>query len=194
MIARKPIDDEINQVKTVIGSQKHVAKLTPLRSANSPDPMPILHTSVSCKWTIRSDRAHNTKTETLNLIRHRKGKTPHIVAVVAESLPTRIASIALGTGDIDCVYHFALAELDRAVQHCDFEAQMDMLATLIQGRRLRDISDLPFEFGHLTLAHRGIRHTINPPRIRTTGCRAAILAVETGKIPVLHPFTSRHSD
>ena len=132
MIARKPIDDEINQVKTVIGSQKHVAKRTPLRSANSPDPMPILHTSVSCKWTIRSDRAHNTKTETLNLIRHRKGKTPHIVAVVAESLPTRIAYIALGTGDIDCVYHFALAELDRALQHCDFEAQMDMLATLIQ--------------------------------------------------------------
>ena len=39
----------------------------------------------------------------------------HIVVVTAESLPSRIASIALGTGDLDCVYHFALPELEAAV-------------------------------------------------------------------------------
>ena len=81
-----------------------LAELTPLRSANSL--VPILHASVSCKWTIRSDRSQNARTEGLNLVRNRKGPTPHIVVVVGEPLPARIASIAFGTGDIDCVYHF----------------------------------------------------------------------------------------
>lgn len=37
----------------------------------------ILHASISCKWTIRSDRSQNCRTEALNLIRNRKGKLPH---------------------------------------------------------------------------------------------------------------------
>ncbi|MBO9364254.1 MAG: restriction endonuclease, partial [Roseiflexus sp.] len=64
----------------------------------------MLHASISRKWTIRSDRSQNIRTEAMNLIRNRKGHTPHIVAVTAEPLPTRIASLALGTGDLDCVY------------------------------------------------------------------------------------------
>ena len=70
---------------------------------------------------------------------------PHILAVTAEPLPTRIASLALGTGDLDCVYHFALPELTEAIREIDNEDQMDMLSTLVEGRRLRDISDLPFD-------------------------------------------------
>jgi acetylornithine deacetylase/succinyl-diaminopimelate desuccinylase-like protein len=42
----------------------------------------------------------------LNLIRNRKGHTPHIAAMTAEPLPTRLASLALGTGDLDCVLSF----------------------------------------------------------------------------------------
>ena len=79
----------------------------------------------------------------MNLIRNRKGHTPHIVAVTAEPLPTRIASLALGTGDLDCVYHMALHELEIAVENN--EDQQEMLRTLIDGKRLRDISDLPFD-------------------------------------------------
>jgi len=104
-----------------------------------------MHASVSCKWTIRSDRSQNTRTEALNLIRNRKGKVPIVVAVVFEPLPTRIASIALGTGDLDCVYHGALHELREAVEEIKNEAQKDMLDTLVRGRRLRDISDLAFD-------------------------------------------------
>jgi hypothetical protein len=105
----------------------------------------ILHASISCKWTIRSDRSQNTRTEALNLIRNRKGHLPHIVAVTAEPLPTRIAALALGTGDMDCVYHFALNELQEAIKSIKNEDQMDMLKIMIDGRRLRDISDLPFD-------------------------------------------------
>ncbi len=125
---------------------REVAAYTPLRKINHGDnPVPILHASISCKWTMRSDRSQNTRTEALNLMRNRKGKTPHITAVTAEPLPTRIASLALGTGDLDCVYHMALSELLRAVEQAENEDQLDMLTMLIEGRRLRDISDLPFD-------------------------------------------------
>ena len=121
------------------------AQLTPIRQANLVRQHSILHASISCKWTLRSDRSQNARTEALNLIRHRKGRVPHIVAVTAEPLPTRLAALALGTGDIDCVYHVALPELTKAVEQVENEDQADMLQMLVNGRRLRDISDLPLD-------------------------------------------------
>ena len=129
----------------VVGEGEPICQYSPLRSSNRSDSSLILHSSISCKWTMRSDRAQNIRTEALNLIRNRKGNTPHIVAVTAEPLPTRIASLALGTGDLDCVYHFALPELREAVEEVGGEDQLEMLIGMINGRRLRDISDLPFD-------------------------------------------------
>jgi hypothetical protein len=43
------------------------------------------------------------------------------------------------------VYHFALPELREAVEKTDSEDQLEMLLGMINGRRLRDISDLPFD-------------------------------------------------
>ena len=66
--------------------------------------------------------------------------------MTAEPLPMRIASLALGTGDLDCVYHIALDELKNvcgALPSC--EDQTEMLFTMIDGDRLRDISDLPLD-------------------------------------------------
>jgi hypothetical protein len=144
IVARHPVtDDEINAYQIVVGDSESYGQYSSLRSSNQSDL--ILHASISCKWTIRSDRAQNVRTEGLNLIRNRKGHTPHIVVVTAEPLPTRLASIALGTGDLDYVYHFALNELIEAVRQTHHEAQLDMLITLIEGRRLRDISDLPLD-------------------------------------------------
>lgn len=146
VIGRWPVTDaEVNQDQPVIEPDAQIARLTPFRALEARPTWAILHASISCKWTIRSDRSQNARTEALNLIRNRKGRLPHILAVTAEPLPTRIASLALGTGDLDCVYHFALYELEQAIKEVDNEDQMDMLQTLIQGRRLRDISDLPFD-------------------------------------------------
>ena len=137
--------EEVNAFQTVLDGPS-VASLTPFLDSNQSSDVSFLHASVSCKWTIRSDRSQNTRTEALNLIRNRKGNLPHIVAVTAEPLPMRIASLALGTGDLDCVYHFALNELREV---CDTllggEDQSEMLETMIRGNRLRDISDLPFD-------------------------------------------------
>lgn len=145
VISRKPVDDkEINKKKTLVNEEDKIASLTPLRIDNN-EGIEILHASISCKFTIRSDRSQNTRTEALNLIRNRKGNLPHIVAVTGEPLPTRISALALGTGDLDCVYHFALYELRKALEELDNEDQLDMLNTMIESRRLRDISDLPFD-------------------------------------------------
>ena len=145
VIGRKPLSDsEINKKKIILGGGP-ISVLTPLRNNNYQSPKPILHASVSCKWTIRSDRSQNTRTEALNLIRNRKGKTPHISCVTAEPMPTRLASLAMGTGDIDCVYHMALQELISSVNESGNEDQGEMLDTLVNGKRLRDISDLPFD-------------------------------------------------
>ena len=95
--------------------KEHVATFSPLLNDAINGAAPILHASVSCKLTIRSDRAQNARLEALNLIRTRKGRVPNIAFVTAEPLPSRIASLALGTGDVDCIYHVALYELVEAV-------------------------------------------------------------------------------
>ena len=153
VIARFPVEDvEINNSRNgdsrnVVDEQSRAARLTPLRAANhdDDDPRLLLHASISCKWTIRSDRSQNTRTEALNLVRNRKGHLPHIAAVTIEPMPTRLAALAMGTGDLDCIYHAALPELRKAIEGIDNEDQLDMLNMMEKGRRLRDISDLPFD-------------------------------------------------
>ena len=143
-VSRMPVsDDEINLNQMIV--DENVSRYSPLRASNKIKLVPILHASISCKWTIRSDRSQNTRTEALNLIRNRKGNLPHVVSVTAEPLPTRIATLALGTGDLDCVYHFALNELLESVQEVNNNDQLDLLMTMINGKRLRDISDLPLD-------------------------------------------------
>ena len=134
------LDAAINAEQPIVGDLGLVEH-TPLQEQNAS--LPIMHASVSCEWTLRSDRAQNARTEGLNLIRNRKGKTPHIVVVTGEPLPSRIASLAFGTGDLDCVYHFALPELRSAASGSATEREL--LDTLVNGSRLRDISDLPFD-------------------------------------------------
>ena len=94
---------------------------------------------------MRSDRAQNSRTEALGLIRNRKGHLPHIAVITGEPLPSRLASLALGTGDIDCLYHFALYELIEAVKQTGAEDSIELMNILIEGKRLKDISDLPLD-------------------------------------------------
>ncbi|WP_334065385.1 NgoMIV family type II restriction endonuclease [Limimaricola cinnabarinus] len=138
---KRESDANINSAGDLVDSV--IAKHTPLRSANGKKS--ILHASISCKLTIRSDRVQNTRSEALNLVRNRKGKLPHMVAVTAEPLPGRIAAIALGTGDMDCVYHFALPELLETLRVQKRDESLELVETMIEGQRLRDIADLPLD-------------------------------------------------
>jgi hypothetical protein len=134
-------DDAINANGVLVDA--NVSTFANLRKANGG--APLLHASISCKWTIRSDRAQNARSEALNLIRNRKGRLPNIMVVTAEPTPSRLASIALGTGDIDCVYHFALYELQATLRELDMQDAEELLAVMVNGKRLKDISDLPLD-------------------------------------------------
>jgi len=142
IVSRRPIDDQAFQ-DVGLTLDGDLARQSPIRASNSR--LPLMHASVSCKWTMRSDRAQNSRFEALSLIRSRKGRVPHIVVVTGEPLPSRLASLALGTGDIDCVYHFALPELQRAVAEVNQEEAQNLLRLMVEGNRLRDISDLPID-------------------------------------------------
>lgn len=141
LVARRPLGDtEINKNSDLVGADGFVS-FSPLRLVNNQ--RLILHATVSCKWTMRSDRAQNARTEALNLMKNRKGRVPHIVVITGEPTPGRIASLAYGTGEIDCVYHFALHELTEAIRNDSSDDEA--LSAMIEGKRLRDISDLPFD-------------------------------------------------
>lgn len=146
VISRMPEEDDfINQPELIVNDEYGCASII-RRKVNE---LPILHASVSCKWTMRSDRAQNARSEALNLIRNRKGPVPHITVVTAEPMPSRIASLASGTGDIDCVYHFALNELIESIEEIENKKarnnQKAILQIMTQKKRLKDISDLPLD-------------------------------------------------
>lgn len=156
VIARQPEPDTVINNGALLVDDK-VARHASIRTANNS--LPILHASVSCKWTLRSDRAQNARSEALNLIRNRKGRLPHIVVVTAEPTPGRIASLALGTADLDCVYHIALPELRASIalllaaasaggvqkRTAALRRALELLDTMSEGKRLRDIADLPLD-------------------------------------------------
>jgi len=142
LVVREPEPDEfINAGQSIVDGV--VALRSGLRRRNNE--LPLLHASISCKWTLRSDRAQNARSEALNLIRNRKGRSPHIAVVTGEPLPSRLASIALGTGDIDCVYHFALPELIAGVEKLGAEDSTRLVKIMVDGKRLKDITDLPLD-------------------------------------------------
>ncbi|MDQ3151066.1 MAG: restriction endonuclease [Actinomycetota bacterium] len=115
-------------------------------SADAHEP-PFLHAAISSKWTIRSDRVQNVRHEFATLVRNRRGRAPHLVLVTAEPLPSRLLSIARGTGEVDAVYHLLYDELDVAVETlCGsggrYPEQRVAWSEMIEQRRLRPYSAL----------------------------------------------------
>lgn len=144
VVARAPVTDaDFNAVTRLVDPLGPLASASPLR--RTVQAKPLLHAVVSCKWTLRSDRAQQARAEAQQLIRNRRGRAPHLVMVTGEPMPSRIAAVALGTGELDCVYHFALHELMDAVDPAVDPAGAELMHTMVQGRRLRDISDLPLD-------------------------------------------------
>jgi len=121
-----------------------VSQRTPILRDNVAASGEILHAIVSAKWTLRSDRAQNARTEGAFSARERRGHAPHLVVVTGESKPSRIRSLAEGA-DIDCVYHFDVDTLVGVVEDVGGAEEREKLAELSAMNRLRDLSDLPFD-------------------------------------------------
>lgn len=109
----------------------------------------FLHAAISCKWSIRSDRVQNIRHEGVILGRHRRGRQPHVVTVTCEPLPSRLAAIARGTGEVDSVYHATFDELEAALdvlvatRRMDVSKERDTFRELAEQDRLRPLDVLP---------------------------------------------------
>ncbi|MEL4356502.1 MULTISPECIES: NgoMIV family type II restriction endonuclease [unclassified Luteococcus] len=104
----------------------------------------ILHAAVSSKFTIRSDRVQNIRFEFATLLRTRQGRAPHLVVVTGEPLPSRVAAIAQGTGEVDAVYHLLFDEVSDAVTAL-FPAGASQRRTweeLVERQRVRPYEEL----------------------------------------------------
>ncbi|SOE59073.1 NgoMIV restriction enzyme [Burkholderia sp. YR290] len=120
----------------------------------------LLHAIISAKWSIRSDRAQNARTEGAFASQQRRGNAPRFVVVTGEPKPSRIRSLTEGA-DVDCVYHICLEKLQQAVEEVGAQekdesletvasgavrpTEKDRLKALLEMNRLRDITDLPFD-------------------------------------------------
>ena len=109
--------------------------------------LPFLHAVISCKWTIRSDRVQNIRHEYNLLVRHRRERLPHLVTVTAEPMPTRLAAIARGTGEVDATYHVAFHALDDSLRHLSANGtlpleQLDAWNEVVGQGRVRPYSEL----------------------------------------------------
>lgn len=101
-----------------------------------------LHAVVSAKWSMRSDRVQSVRPEGATLVRHRRGRAPHFVVVTAEPLASRIAAIAMTTGEVDAVYHVAFEETARALHAKGTSNQSDVWDEMVGQNRLRDYNTL----------------------------------------------------
>lgn len=72
------------------------------------------------------------------MVRHRRGRQPHLVSITAEPLPSRLASIARGTGEVDAVYHIAFDELATAVAASNNAGQQKAWAEVTGQERVLD--------------------------------------------------------
>ncbi|SCX56463.1 NgoMIV restriction enzyme [Klenkia marina] len=107
--------DRYPVLRTALGMD-YLIKLDVAVSVASPRPhaaRDMLHAAISCKWSIRSDRVQNTRHEFLKMVHNRRARTPHLICVTAEPLPSRLAAIARGTGEVDATYHIAFWELHK---------------------------------------------------------------------------------
>lgn len=129
-------------IRTEIGGDYHIRPDVTVGRPNPSGGLPLLHASVSCKWTLRSDRAQNVRHEAHTLVRHRRGRLPHVVAVTLEPLPSRIVSLARGTGEVDAVYHGCLDELDAAIRTVGSQGQVAILDEMLGQGRLFDLDAL----------------------------------------------------
>jgi hypothetical protein len=134
--------DDTKMLRASIGTDYLIKPDVTVGLEVNPGASQLLHAAVPCKWTLRSDRAQNIRHEAVVLIRHRRGRLPHITPVTAEPLPTRLASLARGTAEVDAVYHVALDELSEACASVGNRKQSEVLEELVEHDRLRDLSML----------------------------------------------------
>ncbi|MER5732330.1 NgoMIV family type II restriction endonuclease [Streptomyces sp. NPDC002138] len=104
---------------------------------------------LSLKWTLRTDRAQDCRSQGAKMASLRRGRMPHFATVTMEPRPSMLALLGRGSGEIDCVYHLNLPALSQAIdEYCSGNqprarlAIRDNFRRLCDQRRLRDYDEL----------------------------------------------------
>jgi hypothetical protein len=144
--------EQLPTLRSTLGQDYEVSTdvMVSLPDPNNSGGPRVLHAAVSSKLTIRSDRVQNIRYEFGTLVRNRKGRLPHLVVVTAEPLPSRLVSIARGTGDIDAVYHLLFDEMDEVcardalegVSSPSWAEQRSAWREMVDQRRIRPYAEL----------------------------------------------------
>lgn len=109
---------------------------------------PHLLTGFSLKWSLRTDRAQDCRSQGAKMSALRRGRMPHFAAVTMEPRPAMLALLGRGSGDLDCVYHLDLPALGDAVEahymanRPPRQRLFDTFRRLVDQRRLRDYDEL----------------------------------------------------
>ncbi|MGH1564729.1 NgoMIV family type II restriction endonuclease [Mumia sp. DW29H23] len=108
---------------------------------------PSLEIGLSLKWSLRTDRAQDCRSQGAKMASLRRGRMPHFAVVTMEPRPYMLNLLGGGSGEIDCVYHLDLPALRSAVeQTCRGRprrrATLDTFNRLVAQRRLRDWDEL----------------------------------------------------
>lgn len=100
----------------------------------------------SLKWSLRTDRAQDCRTQGAKMAALRRGRMPHFAAVTMEPRPYFLAILGRGSGDVDCVYHLHLEALAEAIDYtCRTPKRLEARNTfriLREQGRIRDYDEL----------------------------------------------------
>lgn len=128
--------------ESLLGLDVTVSRPAPTVSA-----LPHLETGLSLKWSLRTDRAQDCRSQGAKMSALRRGQMPHFAAVTMEPRPYMLNLLGGGSGDIDCVYHLDLQSLTTAVNAVYTGNKQrvkgrDLFHRLVDKRRIRDYDEL----------------------------------------------------
>jgi hypothetical protein len=106
--ARRLLLDEVGE--------ESLLKLDVTAARESDSELPHLEVGLSLKWSLRTDRAQDCRSQGAKMSALRRGRMPHFAAVTIEPRPYMLNLLGGGSGDVDCVYHLDLPSLTAAVE------------------------------------------------------------------------------
>jgi hypothetical protein len=157
------IESLIGDVESVIdGEAEHLANLLAqvgdesllgldltVSRATEPPARPQLAVGLSLKWSLRTDRAQDCRSQGAKMSALRRGRMPHFGVLTMEPRPYMLNLLGGGSGDVDCVYHLDLPALTAAVETVYVgprrTANRDLFRRLVEQRRIRDYDELVAE-------------------------------------------------
>lgn len=128
--------------------EESLLKLDVTASQQRPGPRtPTLEIGLSLKWSLRTDRAQDCRSQGAKMAALRRGRMPHFAVVTMEPRPYMLNLLGGGSGEVDCVYHLDLPALTAAIEETCAgnprrRATLETFKRLVAQRRLRDWDEL----------------------------------------------------